>query len=72
MSLPQAREIRFVTGTRYVPEYVAHLLVLHKIPTERLTYDQAIDAMNRANTASFANNFVDKTRTEHLEKLRSK
>lgn len=68
MSLPRPQEMVFIDGVRLVPEYVAALLKSHRVPTERMTYEQAIDRMNRANVASIANSTIDRVQAEHMRK----
>jgi len=57
-------EVEFRTGKREIPDYMADLMA--GIPTHKMTYDQAVAAMNRKLETGHIDRAVDDIRAEHL------
>jgi hypothetical protein len=57
-------EVEFRTGKREIPDYQADLM--QGLPTHKMTYDEAIAAMNRKMAGDFVNSAVDKIVINHF------
>lgn len=63
-----SKEIEFRDGKRFVPEYIANLLI--GIETHRLSYEEAIEAGNKKVEADFLNAQQDAVLAAHFRELR--
>lgn len=57
-------EVEFRTGKRDVPDYLADLMV--GIKTHKMTYDEAIVAMNRKMIGDYVGRAVDRRIDQHF------
>ena len=57
-------EVEFRTGKREVPDYMADLMA--GIETHRLTYDEAVEAMNRKMTGDYLGRAMDRIIDQHF------
>lgn len=57
-------EVKFREGKRIVPDYMA--LLMRGIPTHKLTYEEAIAAMNRKMETDLLDHSVDRIIARHF------
>lgn len=61
-------QVEFRTGKREIPDYMADLM--YGIPTHKMTYEQAVDAMNQKMFANHVDRAVDRIRDDHFSRRR--
>ena len=63
-------QVEFRTGKREVPDYMAELM--YGIPTHRMTYDEAVAAMNRKMVGDHIGRAVDRIIDDHFSQRKER
>lgn len=65
-NLPTIVTLPFSDGTRDVPEHIAALFKLHKIPTHEMPYQKAMERLDWMNADKAMHDQFNKIRDAHL------